>query len=731
MCFPLRASALIYTRLSPFKEMENAVIGVEASDYLLRLTDEYPEPLLAALGGFPLALEKTIENELNHWKTHKMRPLFVFDGQPTVGQVEMEFRAAKTALETTKTAWDLYGDNKPTEAVKAFGSAGAVRPRDLYPILQDVLYERGLEFIVAPFSACAQLAYLNTLEIRYIDGVMGSRELLLFNIDDALMFTPTSSDWDQQCFRGISKLSLIKKLNITPNLLVDAILMTGTSFLPQFPQGPQITGTSTSFTISDAFNILRAHGKSIIQACNFYSNDEIRKYDPEWLDNFQKARMAIDHCITINEKGQYHVKDYDTLTADHPSYIGLQTTSELYHYLQNGLIGARIISCLTWLDIQVYPTLDGVDSEEYKQLITTSLLPLQAITSALIAKELHFVFIKKEINVRFWFDEKKRNEKLLLEELQQPREKTRTWGVKDVELNSVTGLSTTKPGRLSFAVLALQDSNFFKKTKSSMRVVGLKSTSEVLSNAIWRFMHLRGYTNDDHELSTWGKALATTFKAISPIVQKFGDVHHLEEAAFLAFELLRFGNLNSRNPHTKLIGGPLRGTDEQKASCMLVSRTACLLKLRHESLGYTGPLSKNFLSFYSIIKAVREADRDMVEAVAAQMFLSNEAIRERDPGDYRKLGQSLPFGTDVDIGLGIAVKTYLDDNTSPEAPKITKEDYAGKYLPHGINISEDLDVAFDFFDALYEGIKTLSTSEVPQADRKAWDEAKKYLIARR
>lgn len=39
-------------------------------------------------------------------------------------------------------------------------SAGAVRAQDLYRILQEVLVERGLDFIVAPFSACAQVRCL-------------------------------------------------------------------------------------------------------------------------------------------------------------------------------------------------------------------------------------------------------------------------------------------------------------------------------------------------------------------------------------------------------------------------------------------------------------------------------------------------------------------------------------------------------------------------------------------
>ncbi len=111
----------------PFKEMKNAVIGVEATSYLQRMIDEPPtqEPLLSALGGDPIGLKYHIENDLDRWKENDMRPFFVFDGQSIVGKNEMALRLARTALGRTQEAWELYGAHKADEAVKAFGASGA------------------------------------------------------------------------------------------------------------------------------------------------------------------------------------------------------------------------------------------------------------------------------------------------------------------------------------------------------------------------------------------------------------------------------------------------------------------------------------------------------------------------------------------------------------------------------------------------------------------------------
>jgi hypothetical protein len=106
--------------------MQNAHIGVEAVYYLQRMIDSPPahEPLLAALGGDPIALKRNIENELDLWKSNNLTPVFVFDGQSTVGKEEVALRIARSGLAKTQKAWELYAENQPEEAVKKFGKSG-------------------------------------------------------------------------------------------------------------------------------------------------------------------------------------------------------------------------------------------------------------------------------------------------------------------------------------------------------------------------------------------------------------------------------------------------------------------------------------------------------------------------------------------------------------------------------------------------------------------------------
>ncbi|KAJ5050472.1 uncharacterized protein L3040_002354 [Drepanopeziza brunnea f. sp. 'multigermtubi'] len=707
----------------PLAEMKDAVIGVEATSYLQNMIDDQPahEPLLAALGGDPIALRNHIENELDMWKAHGMRPVFVFDGQSVVGKDEMNLRNARAALAKTQTAWELYSNNHPEDAVKAFGGSGKGHPN----------------FQIAPFSACAQLAYLDTLDEQYIDGIMGSKELLLYNINDAIISPPSVTDWEKGSFQGIIKSELIAKLNVAnPEMFADALLMVGTSFLPPFPplQVDSII-SHQPYTLTDAINLLRTSDRSVTNTCNAFQ-DILEKRDPEWLKKYRKAKLSVKHCCTVSEDGFVSIRDHDGLTSDNADYLGLQMPSELYHYLSKALIGPRIMNCFVHLKWNILPTLDGVISDEYKKLVSQSLVPLKETTAALVSSRMARAIQFKDIEMFFWFDETLKQTLVHRNMQPQANQKTDSWGVKEPELKEQEKAIGIPAGSLSFAILALQSPKFPASTiyipTGKEHVTGIDSKVELQSNVLWRFLHLRGYINDQHELTNWGKALAITLKAVGPTIKAYNDIHHLEEATFLAFELLRFDNLNSHRRHSELIGGPLRGSEEDKAHCILIGRTACLLKLRHENLGYTGPLSKNFLAFHSIIKEVRETDRDLMEGVLASLLLNGQGKRPRD--DLDGLGRSLPFSKDIDTSLGIAVKTYLDDffklEWTPQERQDNKLEYIRKYLPHSVNFAEDLEVAFTLFDAVYEGVSALG-DEINEADRKVWDSAHAYLAKRR
>jgi hypothetical protein len=216
-----------------------------------------------------------------------------------------------------------------------------------------------------------------------------------------------------------------------------------------------------------------------------------------------------------------------------------------------------------------------------------------------------------------------------------PSQKVGSWDVKESDIR--TFFPADFAGPVSLEVLALANPDFVAKTTTREKAIrGIDSAEMVTSVAIWRFLHLRGYVDDTHALNSWGNALATTLLALKDSMEGIPDVPGLDDATLLAFELIKLGVLNGRVREPQL-GHVRSGNDAEKASLTLVSECATLLRLRHDTCGYTGPLNKSLLAFRGLSAAVREADRDLIEAIVASMFMFGQSKRERD--DYLDISQ--------------------------------------------------------------------------------------------
>jgi hypothetical protein len=510
------------------------------------------------------------------------------------------------------------------------------------------LKQRGLHFLVPPFNAAAQvslpslpepfsfetdpvkMAYFELIDSDQCAGVMGPAELLLYPIRDCVIRT---IDWDNKLVYAVSKKHILKTLNVTESVFVDAFLMTGTSFLPPFPPlADQSIIKTQPHTVADAVNMLRTTEKSVTLVCTSF-HDILKSQDPNWLDKYRKARMAVDHFIYIAENGEVKVHDYEHLTHDNHEYLGLQLPSELFHYLNIGMIGPRLLTWITHGQLQILPTLDGFVSDEYKKLVTTQSVRIKEAALSLIIPRLNRGISYKNITLKVWYD---RNYSSVVWDHKEPREhvgpKVITWNVKESAITE--NFEQFEHGSIYSEVMALKNAKFVPQTFSNPKspLKNLESSALIKSICLWRFLHIRGYVNDQHELTTLGNALAAGLSSIQPTVAKNPDFPHLYESVLVALELIRFELLNARNPHEELRGLPLNGSETDQQSLLLISRCASLLKLRHQANGYTGPLSKNLLAFRSLVSEVRSADRDLIEALLASMFLYAQAKRNRDDG---------------------------------------------------------------------------------------------------
>lgn len=155
---PLDEWASARTQSLPLSALKGAVVGIDASHYISQhlLHHSTREPLLVALGGFPFALKTNIERELQSFKELGVACLFVFNGLE-FGKKDQRPHVQTESLRAFEQAWELYDQQQADQVVDAFSGAGTPRPESLYRFLQRILYQNGVDFIVAPYSAAAQV----------------------------------------------------------------------------------------------------------------------------------------------------------------------------------------------------------------------------------------------------------------------------------------------------------------------------------------------------------------------------------------------------------------------------------------------------------------------------------------------------------------------------------------------------------------------------------------------
>lgn len=108
----------------PLTCLNGSVIGIDATYYLEGLLQPpAKEPLLSALGGYPLALESTIVKELSDLQNAGFKPHFVFNGLD-FGIKDDPFAPSIQSSRNNALAFATYERDLATEAIVHFRSSG-------------------------------------------------------------------------------------------------------------------------------------------------------------------------------------------------------------------------------------------------------------------------------------------------------------------------------------------------------------------------------------------------------------------------------------------------------------------------------------------------------------------------------------------------------------------------------------------------------------------------------
>ncbi|KAL8643191.1 MAG: hypothetical protein Q9228_000176 [Teloschistes exilis] len=713
----------------PISALGDSIIGIDAAYYLEQIQQK--EPLLPALGGFPLALESRIFKELDALQAFGIKPHFVFDGLG-YGIDDDPFGPSTEAASRNVEAFDTYDKNMAPQAMQLFKISGNPTPVSLAEFLKRTLHKYGVLFTVAPYSALAQLAYLEKHSRQFVDSIYGPSELFLYGVDKLItklnfpyrlldgpekvngkntsQLVPEDSE-----FSWVDRRACLEELGHLPSdVFVDSLLLAGSRYLPAFPP---LKGTNKAYTIRDVSSLLTGSGCSIVNLCNQYPDDaSIQHLD--YIDRYKRALTSIRHHVVITMEGDIEPLDKVNAPSDVHECLGQRLPEELNMYLSRGLVRPRVLNWLASGKILIPAPYDGGDSKVYQDLVRKDLEPMRRQALSLLADSLNRYYQRKEISTTYWYDRTNTETVNIKDLLPTPKDPLASWHLKEEDmLERRQALKEEAPnlalGSLSFAVRSLRDFKFAARTVTRSSKDGrrlLKTREEICANAVWRFLQLRGYIDVHHQLTSWGRIL----DGILPIL---GSDAGQEKAAFLALELLRAGVLNADTMFNRYSGAPVHGNEID----------------RRNSRGYSGPLSRHLLAYHSVISAMQAALRDLVEMSAVTMFLEGYVDRERD--DWMDIALALPLFNEDSCALGVVTLTYLDylcsrgDPTSETAREETK-DRTQSWAKH-CHFDASQQQAFQLWDAVCRGV-TLATAEGEKIkDSNMWDEVDQWLSHRR
>ncbi len=269
---------------------------------------------------------------------------------------------------------------------------------------------------------------------QYIDAVMGSSELFLFDVEKVI----TEFDFGHMHFTWLSRTKCQEDLGkISNDMFVDAGLLSGSSLLPTFPPLENPALYRKPYNIRDAVNMLTTLGKSVPALCSHYQ-DDAHVQQLGYLDRYKRGRSAVKHHVVLTADGKVGPLDGDNAPSDVHEFISQRLPDELYFYLSRGIISSRVLEWLTSGLIWEAPPLEGGESEEYQKLVRQQLIPNRTQALSLLAHSVHRYYQTKEVRLRFWFD--RDNDGIIrLKDVTSPRDIISGWKVKQSTLKANTG----------------------------------------------------------------------------------------------------------------------------------------------------------------------------------------------------------------------------------------------------------------------------------------------------
>eukprot|EP00624_Nannochloropsis_granulata_P006604 evm.model.NODE_49765_length_66778_cov_45.246429.11 len=214
---------------------------------------------------------------------HGVTPFLVFDGASLPSKRDLHLARRQARVESRAKALALYEEGQQGQARTLFQKAVVITHEMAYELMK-ALRAAGVRYVVAPYEADAQLAYLSRKGVVDIvitedsDTIPYGCRRVLFKLDKEGKAHEIESHNlslnDEHDFEGW-----------TENMFLDMCLLAGCDYLPNLP----------GLGIKTAHKLVRQHRtyKKILQALRTMGGKTV--IPPEYIENFARARLTFRH----------------------------------------------------------------------------------------------------------------------------------------------------------------------------------------------------------------------------------------------------------------------------------------------------------------------------------------------------------------------------------------------------------------------------------------------------
>lgn len=709
------------TKFISLSALSGKSIGISVSQFVSQVLSTLPthrEPLLHATGGAPLTLELAIIELKKQFDKHNIDAIFVFDGLCLVQTARHpsyeEASWAKgtrgaTVHQLREHAWTLYNKGQGEQAVVVFDEAETFNLRNDYAMRAVIrlLLKHKLDYMVAPYTASAQLAYL--YRENYIDAVYACSDILLFdgvsslilslnNVVDATNTTNatnspnTESNKNDKQLPWISKSQLLEELGmVSHEQFVEMALacgcdLTGLITFPVIETSIMATGLNA---LRLAQNLVQNEPSGSLFNMILATPDQSDIGTP-YAVIFQRALASVLFQPVLKDSGKVGAIDHsDRVPSDMHEFIGQRLPDELYFYMSRGLIGPEMLDALTSGMLYEYAPLDGGSSTQYQDYIKNSQQQqARGWIFSYLVQALHRYFQFKNLECVTWFDQS-----IPIPKINPPLYKSIgiSWRLTEDQLKEA---KVSVPATVGQALVALASNAGNSVFSSEVAAGSIKfaSITDITVNIYYRVLQTLGFVDDSHRATAWGRAVADTLSK-----QDAGSSDFEEQ-------LLVVACLLQQNKERDIIGvGKPNSNNKPSDYIRLISRVATHISLKHKPIGYTGPLNRELLNYQCFVAAETKILRELTEAVTVSLFLNGNTNRTswNELPKWNELFERIPFTSAPNTGTGIAVKLYLEEVESKSGNGGQKEavETIKTMFSQASNVRKDMQTAFKFWDA--------------------------------